>query len=510
VELELRADHDHGATRVVDALAEQVLAEPALLALEHVAQALEPMVAGAGDGAPAATVVDQRVARFLQHPLLVADDNLRRLQVEEPREPVVAVDDAPVQVVEVGGREAAAVELDHRSQVGWNDRQGAADHPLRARAALAERLDQAQPLDRLLPALAGGLAHLDVELLGQVVEVQLLDDLLDRLGAHAGVEEPAVPLAERAELALGQGLHDLDPVDLLPLGAGPQACLIGFTRHLRALGSKGIVDAAGEVGDRGVALLGGLRLGILDLGVESGDLGLHGLAQRGQRVLGCLAGAGDHLARWLEDHVLGDGLATRLDARLDPLGCGRQLLAARREALVVSTDVGLVASLNLRLLVGDGALELGPLVLDHRLGASDARVHLLLDALQRLLALVLVDARDDIQSEVKYPLQVAGADVEQDAQARRRALEVPDVAHRGGELDVAHPLAAHLGTGDLHSTLVADDPLVADALVLPAVALPVLGGTKDALVEETVLLRLERAVVDRLRLGDLARGPALD
>src|SRR5439155_1005871 len=336
VELELRADHDHGAARVVDALAEQVLAEPALLALEHVAQALEPMVAGAGDGAPAATVVDQRVARFLQHPLLVADDNLRRLQVEEPREPVVAVDDAPVQVVEVGGREAAAVELDHRSQVGWNDRQGAEDHPLRARAALAERLDQAQPLDRLLPALAGGLAHLDVELLGQVVEVQLLDDLLDRLGAHARVEEPAVPLAERAELALAQGLHDLDPLDLLPLGAGPQACLIGFTRHLRALGSKGIVDAA---------------------------------------------------------------------------------------------------------------LELGPLVLGRRLGASDALVHLLLDALERLLALVLVDARDDIQGEVKDPLQAAGADVEQDAQARRRALEVPDVAHRGGELDVAHPLAAHLGTG---------------------------------------------------------------
>src|SRR5439155_21888260 len=153
--------------------------------------------------------------------------------------------------------------------------------------------------------------------------------------------------------------------------------------------------------------------------------------------------------------------------------------------LIVPADIGLVGCLNLRLLVGDGALELGPLVLDHRLGASDALVHLLLDALQRLLALVLVDARDDVQGEVEDPLQVAGADVEQDAHARRRALEVPDVADRGCELDVAHPLAAHLGTGDLHATLVADDPLVADALVLPAVALPVLAGTKDALVEET-------------------------
>src|ERR687893_87932 len=37
VELELRADDDDRAARVVDALAEQVLAEPALLALQHVA-----------------------------------------------------------------------------------------------------------------------------------------------------------------------------------------------------------------------------------------------------------------------------------------------------------------------------------------------------------------------------------------------------------------------------------------------------------------------------------------
>src|SRR5919106_313221 len=107
VELELGADHDDRPTRVVHALAEQVLAEPALLALQHVGQALEAMVAGARDGAPAPTVVDQRVARLLEHPLLVADDDLGRPELEEPLEPVVAVDDAAVQVVQVGGREAA-------------------------------------------------------------------------------------------------------------------------------------------------------------------------------------------------------------------------------------------------------------------------------------------------------------------------------------------------------------------------------------------------------------------
>ena len=39
VQLERRADDDDRAARVVDALAEQVLAEPALLALQHVGEA---------------------------------------------------------------------------------------------------------------------------------------------------------------------------------------------------------------------------------------------------------------------------------------------------------------------------------------------------------------------------------------------------------------------------------------------------------------------------------------
>ena len=122
VELEIRADDDDGAARVVHSLAEQVLAEPALLALEHVGQALEAVVAGPRDRPAAAAVVDQGVARLLEHPLLVADDDLGRAELEEPLEAVVPVDHAPVEVVEVRRREAAAVELHHGAQVGRDDR----------------------------------------------------------------------------------------------------------------------------------------------------------------------------------------------------------------------------------------------------------------------------------------------------------------------------------------------------------------------------------------------------
>jgi hypothetical protein len=76
VQLQLRADDDDRTARVVHALAEQVLAEAALLALEHVAEGLQRTVAGTGDGATAAAVVEQGVDGLLQHALLVVDDDL--------------------------------------------------------------------------------------------------------------------------------------------------------------------------------------------------------------------------------------------------------------------------------------------------------------------------------------------------------------------------------------------------------------------------------------------------
>src|SRR3954463_15736104 len=94
------------AAGVVDALAEQVLAEAALLALEHVGQRLQRPVARAGDGAATAAVVEQRVDGLLQHALLVVDDDLRRAEVEQPLEAVVPVDDAAVEVVQVRRGEA--------------------------------------------------------------------------------------------------------------------------------------------------------------------------------------------------------------------------------------------------------------------------------------------------------------------------------------------------------------------------------------------------------------------
>ena len=128
VQLELRADDDDGTAGVVDALAEQVLAEPALLALEHVGQRLQRTVAWARDRAAAAAVVEEAVDGLLEHPLLVVHDDLGRAEVKEPLEAVVPVDDPAVQVVEVGRGEPATVELDHRPQVRRDHRDAVEDH----------------------------------------------------------------------------------------------------------------------------------------------------------------------------------------------------------------------------------------------------------------------------------------------------------------------------------------------------------------------------------------------
>src|SRR5690606_8372823 len=189
---------------VVDALTEQVLAKAALLGLEHVAQALELVVAAPGDRAATPAVVDQAVDGFLQHPLFVADDDLGCAKIEKPLEPVVPVDDAPVQVVQVARGEAAAVELDHRTEARRQHGKHLEDHPLRLVPRLLERLDHVEALGGLLAALTAGGEDLGLELLTKRVEVEPLEHAQHRFGAHAGLEDVAEQVRELAVARLGK------------------------------------------------------------------------------------------------------------------------------------------------------------------------------------------------------------------------------------------------------------------------------------------------------------------
>ena len=114
-------------------------------------------------------------------------------------------------------------------------------------------------------------------------------------------------------------------------------------------------------------------------------------------------------------------------------------------------------------------------------------------------------------------VELLGGDAEEVAHLIGQGTEIPDVCHGHNELDVTGTLAAHLLLRDLYAASVADDALVANALVLAAVALVVLGRTEDALAEEAVALGLVGAVVDgfgfqhltvRIGLDFLGRGQA--
>ena len=75
---------------------------------------------------------------------------------------------------------------------------------------------------------------------------------------------------------------------------------------------------------------------------------------------------------------------------------------------------------------------------------------------------------------------------------------------------MSHTLTTHGGLCDLDAASVTDNTLITYLLILTAVALPILGWSKNAFAEKTVLLRLEGTIVDGLRLLDFTVGPLAD
>ena len=112
--------------------------------------------------------------------------------------------------------------------------------------------------------------------------------------------------------------------------------------------------------------------------------------------------------------------------------------------------------------------------------------------------------------EIEHALELAQRDVEQVADAARQSLEEPHVRAGAGQFDVAQALAAHARQRHFDAALIADHAAMLHALVLAAQAFPVGYGSEDARAEQPVALRLEGPVIDGLRLGDFAVGPAPD
>src|SRR5215218_7487228 len=420
VHLQARADHDDRSAGVVYALAEQVLTEPALLALEHIGEALECAVTRAGHSTSPSPVIEEGVDGLLEHPLLVVHYHVGSPEVEQATKPVIPVYDPAVEIVQVGGGETAAVELDHRAEVGREHRNGLQDHPLRSVTAHAEGVDDLEAFDRLLALLPSRGGHDVPEILGLVLEVDLSYKVPYGLGAHpaAEVHPVAVLVAETVlhfaeELLVVHDLARLQRLELLPR-APDEPYLLG--------------NRAAYVRDGLLGLLVYLRYGGLAL------------------VLGYL-------------RILLGQLVRRALALYHALALGPQ------------------------------GLDLVDLLIPVQLELLYLILHPATQQVYVVGPLLTVDPRNYGAGEVEYPVELLGTDIEQISHSARHALDEPHVRHRGGELDVAHPVAAYAGAGYLDPAPLADDALEPDPLVLAAVALPVLGRAEDALVEEAVLLR---------------------
>ncbi len=271
-----------------------------------------------------------------QHALLVTDDDARCAQLDETLQTVVAVDDAAIEIVEVGRRETAAVQRDERAQVRRDHRNDLHDHPFRTIAALHEVLYDLQALHQLLLLqVRRGLGQVGAQIAGDLLEIHRGEHLVDGLGAD----------------------------------------------HRRELVFTIFID-------------------------------------------------GDHV-----------------------LFFGKKLVFLER---------------------------------------GQARL------------------RHDVVLEIENALDILQRHVQQRGDARGKRLQEPDMSDGRGELDMAHALAANARQRDFDAALFADDALVLHALVLAAQALVVLDGAKDARAEKAVAFRLERTVVDRFRLLDLAVRPGKD
>ena len=389
-----------------------------------------------------------------------------------------------------------------------------------------------QPGLRVLARVAGVTApRLDVEVhladlqrpLDERVEILLLDL---PVRPQAEVVRLLADLVRRAEL--GQRLEQLAEeavaevpclLEILGVDARDELCVVALELAAR---EQRLLDLLDVLGDR--ALLGAGRLarvleqlpeGLLHL--DRGSRDLLELTVREPAVV-TDRGAANELADLLR--VLGRDLVGDVDEhaadepagvleRRDALLLGPVVQAADPE-LVVLVEVALLALGEVLAAALEAVLERCERLLAVDVDPLVLGVDLVLEVVQVLLPCLVVHRRDDGGGEVEDLLELARSDVEQVADPARDTLEEPDVRDRRGQVDVAHALAAHLLPRDLYTTALADDALVANALVLAAVALPVLRRTEDALAEEAVALGLERAVVDRLGLGDLARGPVTD
>ena len=161
------------------------MAETSTFALDHVSQRLQGALVRTSHCFPATTVIQQRVNGLLQHTLFVADDNFWCFKFEQTLQTVVAVDNATVEVIQIGGCEAAAIQRHQRTQVRGQYWQHFENHPVRLDAGFLEAFKNLQTLGKLLVLGFGtGDFEFGVQRLNFGWQIQIAQQFTNALGTH--------------------------------------------------------------------------------------------------------------------------------------------------------------------------------------------------------------------------------------------------------------------------------------------------------------------------------------
>ena len=155
-----------------------------MFTLEHVGQGFQRTVAGTGNRTAATAVINQSIYCFLQHTFFIADNDIRRMQLQQTFQTVVTVNNTAIQIVQVGGCETTAIQLYHRTQFRRNNRNYIHNHPFRTVAGFQECFGYFQTADSTYTALTAQLLHFMAQLLCQSFQINSFQQLFNSLSPH--------------------------------------------------------------------------------------------------------------------------------------------------------------------------------------------------------------------------------------------------------------------------------------------------------------------------------------
>ncbi|CRH93010.1 Uncharacterised protein [Chlamydia trachomatis] len=178
VQLEIRTNHNHGTPRIIYTFTKQVLTETSLLAFEHIRNRFQRTVACTLNWTTAATVIEERIHSFLKHTLFVIHHNLRRIKINHALKTIIAVDNATIQIVEIGRCETTTVKLNHRTQIRRNHWKSIENHRFRLCTGVQECIHNFDSLESTRLALSSTSLDLFYEQIMLCLQIKIAQTAL--------------------------------------------------------------------------------------------------------------------------------------------------------------------------------------------------------------------------------------------------------------------------------------------------------------------------------------------